>query len=294
MLVSDHLDPGLERLDRSAFELVFSDDFAGAGLDADRWVDHYLPHWTTPERSAARYALDKGGLRLLIEADQPAWRPEDGELRVSNIQTGSFSGPLGSTVGQHRHRPDLHVRSPQTTRRLWTPSAGLVEATVRASGDPTCMLAIWLIGFEERSPQDSGEVCIAELFGNAIGQGRSQVRLGVKAHHDPRLHDDVVDVMLELDATEEHTYAAEWNAQRARFFVDDRLVRTVDQGLDYPLQLMIDLFEFPTGAHRDPADYPKSARVRAVRGYRPAGPTSHSKGLGAHPMLAEVCSGMSR
>lgn len=265
----DRLDPSHERLDRSAFDLVFTDDFSGTALDAGRWVDHYLPHWTTPERSAARYAVDDSGLRLRIDADQPAWRPEDGELRVSNIQTGSFSGPVGSPIGQHRHRPDLQVRSPQPTRRLWTPSAGLVEATARASGDPTCMLGIWLVGFEETSPQESGEICIAELFGNAIGPGRSQVRLGVKAHHDPRLHDEVTDVMLELDATEEHTYAAEWSAQRVRFFVDDHLVRTVEQGLDYPLQLMVDLFEFPTDGDRDPARYPKSAQVRAVRGYRP-------------------------
>jgi hypothetical protein len=237
-------------------------------LDPDRWVDHYLPHWTTPERSAARYALDGSGLRLLVEAGQPAWRAEDGRLRASNIQTGSFSGPLGSSVGQHRHRPDLPVRSPQTTRRLWTPSAGLVEATVRASGDPTCMLAIWLVGFEESSSHHSGEVCVAELFGDAIGPDRSQVRLGVKAHHDPHLQDDVIDLVLDLDATEEHVYAAAWDAQRARFFVDDHLVRAVEQGLDYPLQLMVDLFEFPTDDERDPAHYPKSAHVRAVRGYR--------------------------
>lgn len=43
----------------------------------------------------------------------------------------------------------------------------------------------------------------------------------------------------------------------ARFFVDDQLVRTVEQGLDYPLQLMIDLFEFPATAARDPANIPR-------------------------------------
>ena len=103
-----------------------------------------LPHWTTPQRSAARYVLTGSGLRLLIEADQPAWRVEDGEMRVSNVQTGTFSRPLGSTIGQHRHRPDLRVRTPQRPRRLWTPSAGLVEITARASADPTCMLGLWL------------------------------------------------------------------------------------------------------------------------------------------------------
>jgi hypothetical protein len=52
-------------------------------LDPDRWVAHNLPHWTTPERSAARYELRPGVLRLRIDADQPAWRLDDGELRVS-------------------------------------------------------------------------------------------------------------------------------------------------------------------------------------------------------------------
>jgi hypothetical protein len=76
-------------------------------------------------------------------------------------------------------------------------------------------------------------------------------------------------VTLPLDATEEHTYAAQWNTKRVHFFVDDQLVRTVEQGLDYPLQLMIDLYEFPVTAERDPANYPKTAHVSAVRGYQP-------------------------
>jgi hypothetical protein len=189
-------------------------------------------------------------------------------MRVSNLQTGSFSGPRGSNIGQHRHRPDLLVRSPQPIHRFWTPSSGLVEARMRASGDPTCMMAIWLVGVEDASPQESGEICVAELFGNAIGQERSQVRLGIKAHHDPRLRTEMLDLILDLDATEEHTYAAEWDAQSVRFYVDDIHVHAVDQSMDYPLQLMVDLFEFPAGDERDVAHYPKSAHVRFVRGYR--------------------------
>ena len=204
---------------------------------------------------------------MLIEADQPAWRPEDGELRVSNVQTGSFSGPLGSATGQHRHRRDLAVRSPQPTRHLWTPSSGRVEASVRASPDPTCLTAVWLVGVEDASPKDSGEICVVELFGNAIGPEHSQVRLGVKAHSDPRLRTDMVDLVLDLDATAEHSYAAEWDAAHVRFFVDGLEVHAVDQGTDYPLQLMVDLFEMPVGETRDPAHYPKAASVRSVRGY---------------------------
>jgi hypothetical protein len=265
--MSDRLDAVPTRLDRRKFSLVFADDFTGDHLDSSRWIPHYLPHWTTEDRSAARYDLGDDGLRLLIEADQPAWRPEDGPMRVSNIQTGSFSGPRGSTVGQHRHREDLRVRSPQPNRRLWTPSSGLVEATMSATRSPTCMLAIWLVGFEERSPEDSGEICVAELFGNRSGEGHSTVRLGVKAHHDPRLRTDMVDLVLDLDTTTEHVYAAEWDSRHVRFYLDDRHVHTVEQGLTYPLQLMVDLFEFPEDDQRESVRYPKSAQVRGVRGY---------------------------
>jgi hypothetical protein len=259
---------GTGRLDRSEHDLVFAEEFTGAELDAGKWVDHYLPHWTTPERSAARYDLRPGTLRLRVDADQPAWRPEDGELRVSNIQTASFSGPLGSPRGTHRHRPDLEVRTATPTRRLYTPSGGMVEARLRASADPTCMLAVWLVGVEETSPDQSGEICIAELYGHAIGPGGSTVRSGIKAHHDPRLTTDIADVALDIDATGWHTYAAAWTADDTRILVDDEVVRVVPQGLTYPLQLMIDLFEFPTGPNRDPAAYPKIGEVGAVRGYR--------------------------
>jgi hypothetical protein len=255
-------------LDRTGYQLEFDESFTEPELDPDRWVAHYLPHWTTPERSAARYELEPGLLRLRVDADQPAWRVEDGEMRVSNIQTGTFSGPLGSLIGQHRHRPDLAVTTPQAVRRLYTPSSGLAEAVLRASPDSTCMLAFWLVGFEEESPSSSGEICVAELFGDAIGPRHSGVRMGVKAHNDPHLHDDMEEIALNLDATDWHTYSAEWTPDRVRYFVDDRLVRAVHERIDYPLQLMVDLFEFPEGTDRDRAAYPKLGEVKAVRGYR--------------------------
>lgn len=255
-------------LDHTIYELEFEERFDGASLDADRWVAHYLPQWTTPERSAARYDLVDGVLRLRIDVDQPAWRLNDGELRVSNVQTGSFSGPAGSSRGQHRHWPDLSVVTPQPSRRLYTPSEGLVEANLRATIDPTTMLGFWLVGHEESAPEDSGEICIVELFGDAIGRTSSTLSIGVKAHHDPRLHDDMARVPRDLDATGWHRYAAAWDATAVRFFVDDQLVRVVEQSITYPLQVMLDLFEFPPSADRDPDDYPKTGDVADVRGYR--------------------------
>jgi hypothetical protein len=249
--------------------LEFDEDFRGGQLDRGRWVAQYLPHWTTPDRAAARFHLDPGVLRLRIDVDQPAWRVEDGEMRVSNLQTGTNSGPLGSSIGPDRYGPDIFVRTPQPTRALYTPSSGLVEAVLRASPDPTCMLAFWLAGFDG-VPEHSGELCVCELFGDRIGRERSAVNIGVKAKDDPRLRDDVEAVDLDLNAYDWHTYGVAWTTERAHFYVDDRLVRTVEQCLNYPLLLFVDLFEFPASSRRDPAAYPKVGEVAAVRGYRHA------------------------
>ncbi|MFJ5958743.1 glycoside hydrolase family 16 protein [Paenarthrobacter sp. NPDC092416] len=245
----------------------FDERFAGPVLNPDLWVDHYLPQWTDPARSQARYDFVSDGLRLRVDADQPAWREADGTFRVSNIQTGTFSGAGGTTRGTHRHRLDgLHVATPQPTRRLWTPASGEVQVEVSASADPTCMLGIWLVGFEESGPADSGELCIAELFGDKIGPESSTVRVGVKAHHDPRLTTDVRDIPLPIDATQPHTYGVRWSEHGAEFTVDGQVIMATPQVLPYEQQLMIDLFEFPSQERREPQDYPKTAMVHSVVG----------------------------
>ena len=50
-----------------AYELEFDEAFDGETLDTTRWLPYYLPHWSGRARSAARYALGGGVLRLLIE-----------------------------------------------------------------------------------------------------------------------------------------------------------------------------------------------------------------------------------
>jgi hypothetical protein len=40
-------------LDKAGYELELCEDFAAPTLDPSRWVAHYLPQWTTPERSSA-------------------------------------------------------------------------------------------------------------------------------------------------------------------------------------------------------------------------------------------------
>jgi Glycosyl hydrolases family 16 len=251
------------------FELEFEDTFSGPGLDRERWLPWYLPQWSSRERAAARYSLGEAGLRLAVEADQEPWCPElDGEVRVSSLQTGLFTGPVGSAVGQHRFHPDAIVREEQESIRLYTPLYGRVELRARFSDDRTTMAALWMIGYEDE-PHRSAEICVCEIFGRDVSPGSARVGMGVHPFGDPRMRDEFARLPVELDVREPHEYAAEWTPGRVEFSVDGSRVKTVDQAPDYPMQLMLGLYEFPEpGAERRPDAYPKEFVVGSVRGYR--------------------------
>jgi hypothetical protein len=253
------------------WELEFEDTFDGDALDLRRWLPFYLPHWSSRERSAARYSVGGGVLRLLVEEDQEPWCPElDGEVRVSSLQTGAFSGPVGSAVGQHRFNPRAVVREAQPALRLYTPRYGRIELRARASDDPQAMGALWMIGYEDE-PERSAEILVCELFGRDVGPDRALVGVGVHPFGDPAIVDDFEQVPVAIDARELHEYAAEWTPDGVAFSVDGETIKTVGQSPDYPMQLMLGVYELPVadGGRRGP--YPKTFEVEAVRGYRLAG-----------------------
>ncbi|MDQ2697533.1 MAG: GNAT family N-acetyltransferase, partial [Actinomycetota bacterium] len=232
-------------LDLSGREPDVDESFSTPGLDETRWWPYYTPHWSSRDASAARLRTGPGGLQLSIEQDTAPWAPElDGELRVSHLQTGQFSGPVGSAIGQHRFRAGLVVREEQPERRLWLVHHGVIEVRLAAIRHPDAMVAFWPIGFEDR-PDDCGELCIAEIFGSDLDDEGGWVGVGVKPQNDPRLRTDFEKVRVDGDLTAFHDYAVEWTAEHVRFFIDGRWVKTVAQSLDYPVQFMLDVYEFP-------------------------------------------------
>jgi hypothetical protein len=258
---------------RSGYELEFEDTFDGDALDESRWIPYYLPQWSTRERSAARYEIGDGSLKLLIAADQEPWCPElDGDVKVSSLQTGLFAGPVGSAIGQHRFSPEAVVREAQRNVRLYTPHHGLIELRARAIDDPRNMVALWMIGYEDR-PERSAEICICEIFGRDVGPEQAKVGMGVRPFSDPEIENDFAAEPVAIDAREFHVYAAEWTPERIDFLIDDEPVKTVDQSPDYPMQLMLNIYEFPPDAD-DPSPasaYPKAFTVDYVRGHRRRG-----------------------
>src|SRR6266545_4524598 len=149
--------------------------------------------------------------------------------------------------------------------RLYTPTYGRFELRARAVTDPRCMVALWMIGYEDE-PHRSAEICICEIFGRNIAPGRVGVGMGLHPFGDPAIQDEFSVEDLALDPDEFHVYAAEWTPGQLWFFVDGQLVTTVGQAPDYPMQFMLSLYEFPDGASATP--YPKEFVVDYFRGYR--------------------------
>jgi hypothetical protein len=233
----------------------------------------YLPQWSSRAASAAHYEVGGGSLRLRIDADQAPWCPEfDGDVRVSSLQTGLFAGPVDSSVGQHRFREGLVVREAQRNLALYVPKYGLFELQARALDDPAVMVALWMIGYEDE-PTRSAEICICEIFGRDVGAYQSRIGMGVHPFGDPSITDEFAAESLPIDARESHLYAAEWTPDFVALYVDERLVKVVRQSPTYPMQFMLNIYEFrdePRSRTPHEGDA-KTFVVERFRGYRPVG-----------------------
>ena len=250
---------------------AFSDHFHGAELDTEVWVPHYLPQWSSRSASAATYTLAESELRLTIPPEQRLWCEGDHEppLRVSGIQSGVFSGEVGSTVGQQPFREGLEVREAQPTHWGWTPHLGRIEVRARMELSARSMASVWMVGLEEE-PTRSAEICVFEVFGEALeydGGPSAAVGSGVHPFRDPAITDEFDAPRMAIDVAEFHVYAVDWQPGRVDFFVDGEPTKTVHQAPDYPLQMMVAVFDFPdkAGADAGPAPTPLLA-VDYVRG----------------------------
>lgn len=226
---------------------IIDERFGGPDLDAGVWTGAYLPAWSSYAEAAAAYALTPDGLRLRLPPDHPRWCPDrhSPPLRVSAVQTGNWSGPVGSTRGQQPFAEGLTVRERQPARWGYTPHLGRLEVELSATIGPRSMFSAWMVGLEVESADQCGEICVAEVFGDTLRDGRAGLGCGIKPIRDPGLAADFAADPRPLDVGRPHTYAVDWRPGRVEFLLDGELVRTCGQAPDYPMQLIVGLFDFP-------------------------------------------------
>jgi hypothetical protein len=250
--------------------VLLDDRFEGSTLDEAKWFPHYLPAWSSRAETRASLRTGPAGLVLDVPVDHPVWCPADHTppLRVSGIQSGSWSGPVGTTGGQQRFRDGLLVREeqPRFEGCLVTSGRVRIEASMRLSA--RSMAALWLSGFEDDPGQlQCGELCVFEVFGNALGPAAdpsAEVGVGIKAFRDPALTQDFAAPRVAIDVTEPHAYAVEWDAAEAVFTVDDEVVRRCPAPPTYPMQLMLAVFDFPEWSRGDDDHLVPELTVRRV------------------------------
>jgi Glycosyl hydrolases family 16 len=250
--------------------LVFEDDFDAPELDRDFWLPHYLPAWSSRAKTAATYAIKDSCLHLTIPPSQGLWCAGDHmpPLRVSGIQSGNFSGPVGSAIGQQPYRDGLMVKEEQETFWGWTPEHGYIEIRARGLITPRSMVGFWLSGLEDE-PQQSAEICVFEVFGDALIVGESTaVGMGLRAFRDPSVPADFQVVRLSVDVAGFHTYAVDWTAEKADFLVDGVQVCTCPKPPSYPMQLMLAVFDFPEKSDGTDAEAVPALIVDWVREYQ--------------------------
>jgi beta-glucanase (GH16 family) len=152
---------------------------------------------------------------------------------------------VGSTVGQQPYRDGLTVREEQEPFWGWTSAGGYVELRAKADLSPRSMVSLWMVGLEDQ-PERCGEICVMEVFGDALVPGESAaVGMGLKTIRDPAVPQDFEAVRLPIDLREFHTYAVAWSDGTATFFVDGTAYRSCGGAPTYPLQLMLAVFDFP-------------------------------------------------
>ena len=87
------------------------------------------------------------------------------------------------------------------------------------------------------------------MFGDAVtdvgGVRQTRVGCGIHAFRDPTLTEDFDTVPLRVDVAEEHRYAVDWTPGGVDFLLDGVVTRRSAESPDYPLQLILGVFDFP-------------------------------------------------
>jgi hypothetical protein len=263
-------------LEKLGYTLEFNDEFDDPHLDTTKWLPFYLPHWSSRVQSAPNYYFEDSNLILQITQQQQPWCPEfDGEIRCSSIQTGAFSGPLGSALGQHRFSKVCAVREIQTNIQKYTPQYGYFELRAKGLNTSANLVSLWMIGYED-TPEKSAEITMFEIVGSRISGTSSKLGYGVHPWGDPNIKDEFYEQELSIDATQYHNYGVEWTPTQIDFYVDNVRIRTIQQSPNYPMQFMLSIYEHRskegwTGSYDPSVPYPKRFTIDYFRAYQPVG-----------------------
>ena len=251
------------------YTLLFDEEFVSPFLDSTKWLPYYLPHWSSRELSKPNYEVKDGKLILKITENQKPWCPEfNGNVKCSSIQTGNYAGAPGSSIGQHKFfNLNAVVREQQLNEKKFVPQYGYFEMKAKFAASKTNVVALWMIGYEDK-PERSSELCIMEVKGWNIKDDSVKIGMGIHKFNDKNLNEDFTEHAHKIDVRKFHIYAAEWKPDTINFYIDNVLVKTINQSPNYPMQFMLGIYEIPElGVEEHSINYPKKFIIEYFKAY---------------------------
>lgn len=230
-------------MEQMEYEEIMFDDFINESLNEDYWFEFYLPQWSNRVLSRPSYIIENSVLKLFIRDNQKPWCPKwNGNVKVSNLQTGVFSGPLGSSLGQHHFTDNLIVQEEQKKEIKVSLHYGIVEFKARCRIGSDNVAALWLIGIEEKV-EESAEICLFELKGTNVQKTKSVIGYGVHPFNDPYVKDCFYEESFEIDVADWNVYAFDWYPTGIDFYINGKLIKRVSESPNYPMQLMLNFYD---------------------------------------------------
>jgi hypothetical protein len=261
----------IDFINKKGYKLVFEENFIGPQLNLKNWIPYYLPQWSSREMSKPNYVIKDGYLILQITEKQQPWCPEfNGEVKCSSIQTGIFAGKLGSNIGQHKffNLDKCVVREEQSNAFTYLQSKGYIEIKAKGLMSYSNVVSLWLIGYEDQ-PHKSAELCVFEVKGWHYNENKAIVGFGIHKFNDQNLKEEFYEDEFEIDVTQFHTYAVDWFDDKVIFYIDGQKTREINQSPQYPMQLMLGIYEIPEMKIANSIDeYPKEFVIDYVKGYQ--------------------------
>jgi hypothetical protein len=242
----------------SGYTLEKADEFNNTALDTSLWIPYYLEYRTTKERAAARYSFKDSCLVLRIDKDQPTYNSGSDPMKVSSIQTGQRD---------YLHKDNLNHTTP--TIMKYTPQYGYFEIRAKLVNQTGYHCAFWTVGRRDESWQEA-EIDIMEQYGNAAASNFNLI-----PWDDKNLSQSNGTQTLSFNpSTGFHLYALEWDSKSLKFYVDNVLIRTVNQAVNYPAVFLLGIYEnsgWTGSADLSASKYPREFYVDYFRAYTKEG-----------------------
>jgi len=269
LLLSISLSLSAAPWDKEGYTLVMHDEFDTPVLNEGLWFKWYLPHWSTREKTLARYELKDGKLILKIEPDQVPWDPEhDGKTVISGVQTANKNW-------LHKWSKDYQdIKTSEPLVENYMQKYGYFEIRAKTQKGSGIHSAWWMIGLQDDAKnwdysKKTTEVDIFEI----LGKRTDQALFNNHVWNDPDTKERSNYVDLGFDSSEDfHVYGFEWNENNMSFYVDGVLKRTMDTSVPYAMLTMMSLYEKRHGGWTGPFDetvpYPKKFEIDYFRAYQ--------------------------